>query len=99
MSNNIYDIIRSSREAIPIQRLKTITTDLLSQVEDPRNVELLVSFYSPPEEDANNFEVIMPRTWTPKMYLGVLNQSIRKNSLLTLESINVSGRNYTTMNG
>jgi hypothetical protein len=102
-STNIYDIIRSSRGAIPIQKVKTITTDRLSQVEDPRYVELSVSFYSPPEEDANNFErnnfkVIMPTSWTPKMYLGSLNQSIRTNSLLTLESINCSGRNYTTMN-
>jgi hypothetical protein len=91
-SNNIYDIIRSSREAIPIQMTTTITTDRISQVEDPRYVELLVSFYSPPEEDANNliknnFKVIMPRTWTPKMYLGALHQSIRTNLLVTLESM------------
>ncbi len=103
MSNNIDDIIRSSRDARPIQRLTTITTDRMSQVEDPRYVELLVSFYSPPEEESNfriknDFKVIMPSTWTPKMYLGALHQSIRTNSLLTLESIEVSGRNYTTMN-
>jgi hypothetical protein len=64
-------------------------------------VELLVSFYSPPEEqDAkkNDFKVVMPQTWSPKMYLGDLNQSIRTNCLLTLESINLSGRNYTTIN-
>jgi hypothetical protein len=74
----------------------------MSQVEDPRYVELLVSFYSPPEEYSNiiknGFKAIMPRTWTPKMYLGVLHQSIRMNLILTLESIEVSGRNYTTMN-
>jgi hypothetical protein len=45
-----------------------------------------------------NFKVIMPRSWTPNMYLGVLNQSIMTNSLLTLKPINGSGRNYTTMN-
>jgi hypothetical protein len=56
-SNNIYNSMQSSREAIPIQRLKTITTDRLSQVEgDPRYVELFVSFCSPPEDDANNFK-------------------------------------------
>jgi hypothetical protein len=103
MSNNIDDIIRSSRDARPIQRLTTITTNRISQVEDPRYVELLVSFYSPPEEESNcciknDFKVIMPSTWTPKMYLGALHQSIRTNSLLTLKSIEVSGRNYTTMN-
>jgi hypothetical protein len=102
-SNNIDDIIRSSREARPIQKTTTITTDRMSQVEDPRYIELLVSFYSPPEEDTknvikNNFKVIMPRTWTPKMYLGALHQSITTNLLLVLESIDVSGRQYTTMN-
>jgi hypothetical protein len=66
-------------------------------------VELLVSFFSPPEEDANNFEkldfkVIMLKTLTPKMYLLTLSQSIRTNSLLNFELINVSRRNYTTMN-
>ena len=104
MSDNIDDIIRSSRDARLIQRLTTITADRMSQVEDPRYVELLVSFYSsPPEEESNfciqiDFKVIMPSTWTPKMYLGALHQSIRTNTLLTLESIEVSGRNYTTMN-
>jgi hypothetical protein len=76
-SSSIYDIIRSSREAIPIQKLKTITTDRLSQVEeDPRYVELHISFYSPPEDqDAkkNDFKVVMPQTWSPKMFLGALN--------------------------
>ena len=79
MSNNIYNIMRSSTEALPIQKLTKITTDWLSEVEeDHRYVELLVSFYLPaPEDDTNNFEkndfkVIMPRSWTPKMYLGAL---------------------------
>ena len=102
-SINIVDIIRSSREARPIQNMTTITTDRMSPVEDPMYAELLVSFYSPPEEDSNNFikntfKVIMPRTWTPKMYVGALHHSIRRNLLLTLESIKVSGRNYTTIN-
>jgi hypothetical protein len=73
-SKNIYDIMRSSKEALPIQKLTTITTGRLSKVEeDPMYVELLVSFYSPaPDDDTDNFEkrdfkVIMPRSWTPKM--------------------------------
>jgi hypothetical protein len=74
----------------------------LSQVEeDPRYVELHISFYSPPEDqDAKktDFKVVMPQTWSPKMFLGALNQSIRTNRLLSLESIVLSGRNYTTIN-
>jgi hypothetical protein len=105
-SNSIYDIMRSSRKALPIQKLTTITTDRLSKVEeDPTYVELLVSFYSPAPDDDDtdnfvkrDFKVIMPRSWTPKMYLGALYQSIMTNSLLTLEYINISGQNYNTMN-
>jgi hypothetical protein len=101
MSNTNYDIMRSSREALPIQKLlTTITTNRLSKVEeDPTHVELLVSFYSPaPDNDTNNFKksnfkVIMPRSWTPKMYLGALYQFITTISLLTIESINFSGQN------
>ena len=88
-SNKIYDIMRSSREALPIQKLTTITTDRLSKVEeDPTYVELLVSFYSPaPDNDTDNFnkknfKVIMPRSWTPKMYLGALYQSIHPRCIL-----------------
>jgi hypothetical protein len=57
-SNNIYGIMRSSREALLIQKLTTVTTGWLSEVEDdPRYVELLVSFYSPaPDDGTNNFE-------------------------------------------
>jgi hypothetical protein len=64
MLNNIDDIIRSSRDARPIQML---TTNMMPQVENPRYVELLVSFYSPPKEDSNSFikndfKVIIPGT-------------------------------------
>jgi hypothetical protein len=100
--------MRSSREALPIQKLTTRITNGLSEVEeDPMYVELLVSYYSPaPDNDTNNFEkrdfkVIMPRSWTPKMYLqmylGALYYQSMTNSLLTLESINISGQNYTAI--
>ncbi len=97
--------MRSSREALLILKFTTITTDRLSEVkEDPRYLELQISFYSPAPEDNSkifkkkDFKVIMPRSWSPKMYLGALYQSIRTNSLLTLKSMNISGQNYTTIN-
>jgi hypothetical protein len=48
--------MRSSREALPIQKLTTITTDWLSfkVEEDPTYVELLVSFYSFPYPSRNH---------------------------------------------
>jgi hypothetical protein len=100
-SKNISNIIMSSRGALPIQKLTTMATDRLYEVEeDPQFVELVVHFYSPAPDDKfekSEFKVIMPRSWTPKIYLGALYQSITNNSLLKLESIIISGRNYTTM--
>ncbi len=58
MSKNIYDIMRSSKEALPIQKWTTITTHWVSKIEeDSTYVELLVSFYSPaPDDGTNNFK-------------------------------------------
>ena len=64
----------------------TLTTSLPSENEDPRYVEpryveLLVSFYSPPEDNNKNvekddFKVIIPRSWTPMIINhGTLNQT------------------------
>jgi hypothetical protein len=90
--------MQSSRKAILIQRLKTIRTHKLKAILGMWSY-WLASTHHLRKMLTNDFKVIMPRTWTPKMYLGALNQSIRwMNSLLALESINVSGRNYTTMN-
>jgi hypothetical protein len=99
-SKSVNDIIISSRGARPIQKLTAISTDRLFEVKEDRSyVELMVRFFSAgPDFEQSEFQVIMPRSWTPKMYLGALSQSIRTNSLLTLETICISGRNYTTMN-
>jgi hypothetical protein len=80
----------------------TLTTDQVSRVEGaPRYLELWISFY--PRDDKNqppksDVKVIMPKDWTPKMYLSALNKSIRKNSILSIESIAIDRRIYATMN-
>jgi hypothetical protein len=43
-------------------------------------------------------KVIMSFGWTPKIYLSALNKSIRKHSILSLESIDMDGRVYSTIN-
>jgi hypothetical protein len=58
--------MRSSREAIQIQKLQTIITEGCHKLKILyMHVKLLVSFYSPPEDNAKNFEkndfkLIMP---------------------------------------
>jgi hypothetical protein len=40
----------------------------------------------------------MPEEWTPKMYLSALNKSIKKNSILSIETLIIDGRIYATIN-
>jgi hypothetical protein len=40
----------------------------------------------------------MPKDWTPRMYLGALNQSIMNNAILSLESVALDQQSYTTTN-
>jgi hypothetical protein len=82
--------------------VSTVSTDRVSRVqEDPKYLELGISFYprevenQPPKLD---LKVIMPQHWSPKMYLAALNKSIRKNSILSIESIAIDGRIYATIN-
>jgi hypothetical protein len=72
--------------------VETISTNRVSGVEDPRYVELMVSFYTWAVNYKNPFKkltykLIMPKDWTPRMYLGALNQSIMNNAVLSLELV------------
>ncbi len=82
--------------------VRTIPADPVSRVEDdPTYVELGITFHpddyehQPLKMDVN---VIMPEGWTPKMYLAALNKSMKRHSILSLESITIDGRIYATVN-
>jgi hypothetical protein len=78
----------------------------VSQVkEDPKNLELWISFYPCDFRDDENLapkldvKVIMPQGWNPRMYLATLNKSIRKHSMIiSLELIPIEGRSYAKVN-
>ncbi len=87
--------------------VETVSTDRVSRVEeDPTFVELVINFYPSPDtrrDDENqapklDVKVIMPEGWTPKMYVAALNKSIRRRSILCLDSLTIQGRIYTTVN-
>jgi hypothetical protein len=101
-SSRLQDILESSRDVEKVMMVATVSTDRVSRVqEDPRYLELWISFY--PRDDENqppksDVKVIMPKDWTPKMYLSALNKSIKKFSILSIEAITIDGRIYTTIN-
>jgi hypothetical protein len=103
-SVDAQDIIVSSSNARPIMMVETISTNRVSGVEDPRYVELMVSFYTRavnyknPSSKKLTYKLIMPKDWTPRMYLGALNRSIMNNAVLSLESAALDRRSYATTN-
>jgi hypothetical protein len=96
----------SSRNARrPTMMVVTISTSRVYGVEDnPRYYELLVSFYSRRQVNDKNpskflqYKLIMPKDWTPRMYLGALNRSIKSNTVVAIESVTLEGRTYATTN-
>jgi hypothetical protein len=103
-SGNARDVVVSSSNSRPMMMVETISTNRVSAVEDPRYVELMVSFntrainYKNPCTKKLTYKLIMPKDWTPRMYLGALNWSIIKNSLVSIESVALDSRSYTTTN-
>jgi hypothetical protein len=101
-STSLQDILQSSRTAEKVMMVTAVSTNQVSRVEeDPKYLILSLSFY--PQDDENHppkseVNIVMPNTWTPKMYLSALNKSIRKNSILSIELITIDGRVYATIN-
>jgi hypothetical protein len=103
-SRNLHEIIWSSRRAKHLLTVRTITTDVRKPLDDPRYVELLVGFY--PQEDVENqyaclkihHDVVVPASWTPKMYLGALSLSLSRHHVISLSMISLNGRKYKSLN-
>jgi hypothetical protein len=105
-SNNLQEIIWSSRNVTQSLMVRTITTDVRKPVDDPLYVELLVGFY--PQEDVENrfdfpnkriqHDVVVPASWTPKMYLGALSLSLSRHPVISLSMICINGKKYKSLN-
>jgi hypothetical protein len=100
------DVVISARTARPKMMSNAISTNRVSAVEDLRYLELIVIFYSTEEAKNKNkktppkfgLKVVMPKDWTPRMYLGALYRSIKSNRVLSLELVTLHGQSYTTIN-
>lgn len=103
-TNNLQEIIWSSRQVKHSLMVRTITTDVRKPVDDPRYVELSIGFY--PQEDLENkfalpkilHDVVVPASWTPKMYLGALSLSLSRHPVISLSRISINGHKYKSLN-
>jgi hypothetical protein len=105
-SSTLQDVLESSRNAEKVMLVSTVSTNKITRLQDnPSFVELGITFYpgdtlqekenQRPKLDVN---VVMPQGWSPKMYVAALNKSIRRHSIISLESFCIKGRIYATVN-
>lgn len=45
-----------------------------------------------------SYFLVMPRTWTPRQYLAVLSLSLKTYHVLSVETIQINGKSYLSMN-
>ena len=88
IEEEVYDVVEISTGIV-----------LPSRKRDTKFVELLLRFWSADEENkAYSTTVVMPRTWTPKMYIGVLYLFVNWHMTLSIKSIELEGNTYTSIN-
>jgi hypothetical protein len=95
------DIIISSRNSRRTMMVETVLINLVLVVKDMRYLELMVTFYPGQLQEPFQIELhklIMAKDWTPRMYLGALNQSIMNNAVLSLEAVALDQKSYATTN-
>jgi hypothetical protein len=99
-STRLLDILQSTRNVQKVMLVTTVSTNRVSRIdENPSYVELGITFYPQDDNKAPKVvKVIMPETWAPKMYVAALNKSIKRHSVLSLESISIQGQIYATIN-
>lgn len=106
----LLSLMNESRNALPLFDVETICTDMQQLCEsETQMVEITVRFYGsrPSEGPATNslkrfmakeIQAVMPKSWTPRMYLGAVNLSIERNQSILIEAIYFRGQRYISIN-
>ena len=90
----------------------TITTDSLRPVADLKYQELELHFYASSIETRDSIReddetsrvgkktyfVVMPSHWTPRTYAAAISMSLKNISLLSVESVQINGCSYLSIN-
>ena len=108
----IRSFIESNLHARPSMPVQTITTDALRPVADLKYQELELNFYASSIEtrdsirddeetsrvEKKTFFVVMPSHWTPRTYAAAISMSLKNISLLSVESVQINGCSYLSIN-
>ena len=104
-------LINESKNAMPLFNVESISTgNQQANLLDYNLAEIIVQFYSAVmatdgSSDMNHHQSrmmeitsVMPKVWSPRMYLGALNISIECNRSILIEAISSCGQRYISIN-
>lgn len=107
--STLLSIVNESRDAIPLFNVTSVSTDeqRLCALEN-QMVNITIRFYGEgissrnenerQHEMTKEIEAVMPKLWTPRMYLAALNISIERNRSIIIEAIYFRGNRYISIN-
>ena len=109
-ASTLLSIINESMNAIPLFNVAAVSTDIQTLC-DKENamIYIIIKLFSadegnssanqpPSGQQMKEIQALMPKSWTPKMYLGALNISIERNHSIIIETINFRGNRYISLN-
>ena len=104
----LSSIINETRNAQPLFMVSSVCTDLQHLLSrDNQMVNITIRFYSEnvqgeqngrPEKLMKEIQAVMPKAWSPRMYLGAVNVSIERNHAIIIETINFHGNRHVSIN-
>ena len=93
----MYNTSRSIRPTLMIAKVSTenIASSALS-IPDLIKVKIIMTNWD--ETSTCQEEIVMPMHWTPCMFLGLLQVSVQRYQLLSIQRVELHGNEYTTIN-
>ena len=104
-------LINESKNAMPLFNVESISTgNQQANLLDQDLVEIIVRFYGVTATDGSSnlnhhqsrimkeIKSVMPKVWSPRMYLGALKVSIERNRSILIEAISFRGQRYISIN-
>ena len=97
-SDTLFDMIQSSKSAKIIMKVRTICTDIVVDCEDDDTKFLMDLYFFSSTDAVTKVKVLVPKDWTPRMYLGAVCKAITTDSIIIFENEKINDNNYTTIN-
>ena len=108
---NITTLINEARNAKPLFHVQTICTgEQQPNLTENDLVEIMIRFFGVLQPRIGEqgeartitmmkeIKCIMPKVWTPRMYLGAINVPIDHNKSILIEAINFRGKRHISIN-